>query len=99
MMHQPSGGAQGQATDIEIQAREILSLRQRLNQIYMDNTGQKQSVIEEAVERDRFMSPEEALDFGILDEVVASRPIPDDDDNGDGGDDGTDKKGKNSDGG
>ena len=81
MMHQPSGGAQGQATDIEIQAREILSLRQRLNQIYMDNTGQKQSVIEEAVERDRFMSPEEALDFGILDEVVASRPIPDDDDN------------------
>jgi ATP-dependent Clp protease protease subunit len=99
MMHQPSGGAQGQATDIEIQAREILSLRQRLNQIYMDNTGQKQSVIEEAVERDRFMSPEEALDFGILDEVVASRPIPDDDDNGDGGDDGTDKKGKKSDGG
>ena len=99
MMHQPSGGAQGQATDIEIQAREILSLRQRLNQIYMDNTGQKQSVIEEAVERDRFLSPEEALDFGILDEVVASRPIPDDDDNGDGGDDGTDKKGKKSDGG
>ena len=99
MMHQPSGGAQGQATDIEIQAREILSLRQRLNQIYMDNTGQKQSVIEEAVERDRFMSPEEALGFGILDEVVASRPIPDDDDNGDGGDDGTDKKGKKSDGG
>ena len=99
MMHQPSGGAQGQATDIEIQAREILSLRQRLNKIYMDNTGQKQSVIEEAVERDRFMSPEEALDFGILDEVVASRPIPDDDDNGDGGDDGTDKKGKKSDGG
>jgi ATP-dependent Clp protease protease subunit len=99
MMHQPSGGAQGQATDIEIQAREILSLRQRLNQIYMDNTGQKQSIIEEAVERDRFMSPEEALDFGILDEVVASRPIPDDDDNGDGGDDGTDKKGKKSDGG
>ena len=99
MMHQPSGGAQGQATDIEIQAREILSLRQRLNQIYMDSTGQKQSVIEEAVERDRFMSPEEALDFGILDEVVASRPIPDDDDNGDGGDDGTDKKGKKSDGG
>ena len=83
MMHQPSGGAQGQATDIEIQAREILSLRQRLNQIYMDNTGQKQDVIEEAVERDRFMSPEEALDFGLLDEVVTSRPITDDDENAD----------------
>ncbi len=87
MMHQPSGGAQGQATDIEIQAREILSLRQRLNQIYMDNTGQKQDVIEETVERDRFMSPEEALDFGLLDEVVTSRPITDDDENGNGGDD------------
>jgi len=97
MMHQPSGGAQGQATDIEIQAREILSLRQRLNQIYMDNTGQKQSVIEKTVERDRFMSPEEALDFGLLDEVVTSRPTTDDDDNDNGGDDGTAKKGKKSD--
>ncbi len=97
MMHQPSGGAQGQATDIEIQAREILSLRQRLNQIYMDNTGQKQSVIEKTVERDRFMSPEEALDFGLLDEVVTIRPTTDDDDNDNGGDDGTAKKGKKSD--
>jgi len=97
MMHQPSGGAQGQATDIEIQAREILSLRQRLNQIYMDNTGHKQSVIEKTVERDRFMSPEEALDFGLLDEVVTSRPTTDDDDNDNGGDDGTAKKGKKSD--
>jgi ATP-dependent Clp protease protease subunit len=74
MMHQPSGGAQGQASDIEIQAREILSLRQRLNQIYMDNTGQSQKIIEETVDRDRFMSPEEALEFGLLDEVVTSRP-------------------------
>ena len=79
MMHQPSGGAQGQATDIEIQAREILSLRQRLNQIYIDNTGQKQDIIEKTVERDRFMSPEEALEFGLLDEVVTSRPAADDD--------------------
>lgn len=97
MMHQPSGGAQGQATDIEIQAREILSLRKRLNQIYMDHTGQKQEVIEETVERDRFMSPEEALDFGLLDEVVTSRPITDDDDNGNGDDDGGKKNGKKSD--
>ena len=77
MMHQPSGGAQGQATDIEIQAREILSLRERLNQIYIDNTGQSKEVIEETVERDRFMSPEEALEFGLIDEVVTSRPITD----------------------
>ncbi|MBT3305023.1 MAG: ATP-dependent Clp endopeptidase proteolytic subunit ClpP [Alphaproteobacteria bacterium] len=83
MMHQPSGGAQGQATDIEIQAREILSLRKRLNQIYVDNTGQKVSVIEETVERDRFMSPEDALEFGLIDEVVSSRPTSDDAENGD----------------
>jgi ATP-dependent Clp protease protease subunit len=83
MMHQPSGGAQGQASDIEIQAREILSLRKRLNQIYVDNTGQSMDVIEETVERDRFMSPQDALEFGLLDEVVASRPAVDDDGNGD----------------
>ena len=87
MMHQPSGGAQGQATDIEIQAREILNLRARLNSIYVEHTGQKLSVIEEAVERDRFMSPEEALDFGLVDEVVTSRPPLDDDDDENGGDD------------
>jgi len=88
MMHQPSGGTQGQATDIEIQAREILNLRERLNNIYVEHTGQKLSVIEEAVERDRFMSPEEALDFGLVDEVVTSRPpLDDDDDNENGGDD------------
>jgi len=74
MMHQPSGGAQGQATDIEIQAREILKLRERLNQIYVDHTGQPLKVIEEAVERDRFMSPEEALKFGLIDEIVIERP-------------------------
>jgi ATP-dependent Clp protease protease subunit len=74
MVHQPSGGAQGQATDIEIQAREILSLRARLNSIYVKHTNQSLDVIERAVERDRFMSPEEAREFGLVDEVVASRP-------------------------
>lgn len=74
MIHQPSGGIQGQATDIEIQAREILALRGRLNDIYATHTGQLLSVIEEAVDRDRYMTPEEALDFGILDEVVVDRP-------------------------
>jgi len=100
MVHQPSGGAQGQATDIEIQAKEILSMRERLNQIYVTHTGQKLSVIEEAVERDRFMSPQDALDFGIIDEIVTSRPVNEDDD-GDsaGGNGGKDdkKNGKNSD--
>ena len=74
MVHQPSGGAQGQATDIEIQAREILSLRTRLNQIYVKHTGQPLDVIEAAVERDKFLSPEDAKAFGIIDEVVISRP-------------------------
>ena len=83
MMHQPSGGTQGQASDIEIQAREIISLRERLNQIYIEHTGQKLSVIEEAVDRDRFMSPTEALEFGLIDEVVTSRPLLDDDDDDD----------------
>jgi ATP-dependent Clp protease protease subunit len=74
MVHQPSGGAQGQATDIEIQAREILALKARLNTIFVRHTKQELSVIEHAVERDRFMSPEEAKEFGIVDEVVVSRP-------------------------
>lgn len=74
MVHQPSGGAQGQATDIEIQAREILSLRARLNDIYVKHTKKKLSDIEAAVERDRFMSPVDAKSFGLIDEVVQSRP-------------------------
>ncbi len=78
MIHQPSGGAQGQATDIEIQAKEILSLRSRLNNIYAEHTGQPLDVIEEALERDRFLSPEDARDFGLIDEVVASRPVSED---------------------
>jgi len=74
MIHQPSGGAQGQATDIEIQAREILALRARLNEIYVKHTGQPLEVISAAVERDKFLSPGEAKDFGLIDEVVAARP-------------------------
>jgi ATP-dependent Clp protease protease subunit len=74
MVHQPSGGFQGQASDIEIHAREILALRSRLNNIYVKHTKQSLSVIEAAVERDRFMTPEEARDFGLVDAVVTSRP-------------------------
>jgi ATP-dependent Clp protease protease subunit len=74
MVHQPSGGAQGQATDIEIQAREILTLRKRLNEIYVHHTGQAFEAIERNLERDNYMSAEEARDFGIVDEVVLSRP-------------------------
>jgi ATP-dependent Clp protease protease subunit len=76
MVHQPSGGAQGQATDIEIQAREILELRKRLNQIYVHHTGQPLDVIERRLERDSYMSAQEALEFGLVDEVVANRPVP-----------------------
>ncbi|MBT3359476.1 MAG: ATP-dependent Clp endopeptidase proteolytic subunit ClpP [Rhodospirillales bacterium] len=74
MVHQPSGGAQGQATDIEIQAKEILRLRDRLNGIYHRHTGQPIDVIEKALERDNFMSGEDAKEFGIVDEVVENRP-------------------------
>jgi ATP-dependent Clp protease protease subunit len=80
MVHQPSGGAQGQATDIEIQAREILALKARLNEIYVRHTGQSLDVIESSLERDRFMSPQEAKEFGIVDEVVVSRPALADED-------------------
>ncbi len=80
MVHQPSGGFQGQATDIEIHAREILEQRARLNQIYVHHTGQKIKVIEEALDRDMFMGPEEAKEFGLIDEVVTNRPpAPDED--------------------
>jgi ATP-dependent Clp protease protease subunit len=76
MTHQPSGGAQGQATDIEIHAREILATRARLNEIYVKHTGQALDVIEQTMERDKFMSPEEAKAFGLIDEVVTHRPVP-----------------------
>jgi ATP-dependent Clp protease protease subunit len=74
MVHQPSGGAQGQAADIEIQAREILSLRHRLNELYVKHTGQELEVIQRKLERDSFMSAEEARDFGLVDTVVENRP-------------------------
>ncbi len=73
MIHQPSGGAKGQATDIEIQAKLILDMRKRLNAIYAQNTGQKLSVIEKAMDRDNFMTPQEAKAFGLIDEIVTSR--------------------------
>ena len=78
MVHQPSGGAQGQAADIEIQAREILSLRGRLNDLYVKHTGQDLQTIERKLERDSFMSAEEARDFGLVDTVVENRPVPPD---------------------
>ena len=80
MTHQPSGGAQGQATDIEIHAREIIATRARLNEIYAKHTGQKLSAIEESMDRDKFMTPEAAKGFGIIDEVIKSRPASTDGD-------------------
>ena len=74
MIHQPSGGVQGQASDIEIQAREILALRARLNGIYAKHTGKDLEKIERAMERDNSMTPDEAKEFGLIDQVVASRP-------------------------
>ena len=88
MVHQPSGGVQGQATDIEIQAKEILALRARLNDIYVRHTGQDLEFIEEAMDRDKFLTPEEAKEFGLIDEVVENRPKIDDD--GDEGNSGAD---------
>jgi len=79
MVHQPSGGFQGQASDIEIHAREILELRERLNHIYVTHTGQSLEDIKKHLERDTFMSAEQARSFGIVDEVVSSRPKTDED--------------------
>lgn len=85
MVHQPSGGYQGQATDIEIHAKEILATRARLNEIYVKHTGQTLDVVEEAMERDRFMTADEAKGFGLVDSVVERHDLPDDGD-GSGGD-------------
>ncbi|HEX2091264.1 MAG TPA: ATP-dependent Clp endopeptidase proteolytic subunit ClpP [Longimicrobiaceae bacterium] len=73
MLHQPSGGSQGTAADIEIQAREILFIRERMNQIYAENTGQTPQKIQEDLDRDRFMSPEEARSYGLIDHVITKR--------------------------
>ncbi len=77
MLHQPSGGFQGQATDIEIHAKEILDLRRRLNEIYVKHTTQNIEIIEENLERDKFMTPDEAKKFGIVDDVVVHRVVND----------------------
>ena len=74
MVHQPSAGYQGQATDIEIHAKEILALKDRLNKIYAKNTKKNESEIKKALERDNFMTPSEAKEFGLIDEVVEKRP-------------------------
>jgi ATP-dependent Clp protease protease subunit len=75
MIHQPSGGYQGQATDIEIHAKEILATRERLNGVYVKHTGQTLKKIEAAMDRDNFLTPPDALAFGLIDEVVEKRPI------------------------
>ncbi len=80
MVHQPSGGAQGQASDIEIQAKEILRTRHILNEIYVRHTGQPLEAIERRLERDSYMSAQEAREFGLVDEVVENRPVPADSD-------------------
>ena len=74
MIHQPSGGFSGQAADVEIHAKEILALRSRLNEIYVHHTKQTLTEIEDAMDRDKFLTPEEAKAFGLVDEVVTTRP-------------------------
>ena len=86
MIHQPHGGTQGQAADIEIHAREILALRDRLNSIYAEHTGQEIDVIEQSMDRDKFLTPEEAQSFGLIDEIVMHRPAVLDDATSDGSD-------------
>ena len=76
MIHQPSGGAQGQATDIEIQAREILYLRGKLNTMYAEHTGQPLEKIERDVERDYFMTAEQAKEYGLIDQIIDKRLVP-----------------------
>ena len=76
MIHQPSGGAQGQATDIEIQAREILYMRQRLNEVMASSTGQSVEKIARDVERDLFMSADQAKEYGIIDQILERRSAP-----------------------
>jgi ATP-dependent Clp protease protease subunit len=77
MVHQPSGGFQGQVTDIMIHAREVEGLKRRLNQIYEKHTGRSYDEVEMALERDRFLSPEEAKEFGLIDQVFEKRAAPD----------------------
>ncbi|MES2678047.1 MAG: ATP-dependent Clp endopeptidase proteolytic subunit ClpP [Pseudomonadota bacterium] len=75
MIHQPSGGYQGQATDIEIHARETLALKRRLNEIYVKHTGQSLDTVEKSMERDNFMTPEMAVEFGLIDKIMEKRNV------------------------
>lgn len=77
MLHQPSGGAQGMASDIEIQAREILRTRERLNNLYVQHTGQPLEDIERVMDRDTFMDVDQAMEFGVIDQVLQKRKRPD----------------------
>lgn len=85
MVHQPSAGFRGQATDIALHAQEILDTKKRLNEIYAHHTGRNVEEIETALERDNFMSPEKAKEFGVIDEVVAKRQLPGDEETGKSG--------------
>ena len=76
MIHQPSGSAGGQATDIQIQAEEIIKLKRQLNGIYVKHTKQPLTSIESSMERDKFMSPQEALEFGLIDDILQHPPKP-----------------------
>ena len=85
MIHQPMGGAQGTASDIDIQAREILRIREQVNQLLAKHTGQDLAKIETDTDRDRFMDGREAVEFGLVDEVIVNRPGAGDDSSGNGG--------------
>lgn len=78
MVHQPSGGFQGQASDIERHAQDIVKLKRRLNEIYVAHTGQTYDMIEKTLDRDHFMVPEEAAEFGLIDKVLSKRTVPQD---------------------
>ncbi len=80
MVHQPSGGFQGQASDIERHAQDIIKLKRRMNEIYVDHTGQSYETIEKTLDRDHFMTPEEAVEFGLIDKVLSERAPPADKD-------------------
>ncbi len=77
MVHQPSGGFQGQASDIERHAQDIIKLKRRMNEIYVEQTGQSYETIEKTLDRDHFMTPEEAVEFGLIDKVLATRGLAD----------------------
>ncbi len=80
MVHQPSGGFQGQASDIERHAQDIIKLKRRLNEIYVEHTGQSYETIEKTLDRDHFMTPEEAVEFGLIDKILTNRTIPEEND-------------------